>query len=135
MQWNVEAGGGFTDGIPWLPLHKDYYKINVESETADQHSVLNTYHKLIALRKSIPVLQQGDIEFTKTGRNGVLSYTRTLGTHQIHVVLNFSKYKRILHISNSYKILFSTHQKDTFDDENDILQPFEGVVIQLTIDN
>jgi Glycosidases len=147
MQWSAEAGGGFTDGTPWLPLHKDYYKINVESEIADQNSVLNTYRKLIALRKSMPVLQQGDIQFTKTGRNGVLSYTRTLSSRQIHISLNFSTYKRNLchSVPDGYRKIFSTHQGNIACDENEklqpdgsgtadikkgniILQPFEGIV-------
>ena len=131
MQWNAETGAGFTIGESWLPLHKDYYKINVASETADENSVLNTYRKLIALRKSMPILQDGYIEFTEKGHNEILIYTRTLNTQQVHVALNFSSHKRNLldTIPNGCRILFSTHQEQqSVDNGNVILQPFEGII-------
>ena len=39
MQWNDETGGGFTSGEPWLPLHKDFRKVNVHTETNDETCV------------------------------------------------------------------------------------------------
>ncbi len=130
MQWNADTGAGFTSGIPWLPLHKDYPDINIESETADENSVLNVYCRLITLRKKMPVLQQGEIKFTETGRKGILSYTRTLDSQQIQVIVNFNAQKRKLSdIPERCKLVFSTH-RNSIDDKGKIeLQPFEGMVL------
>jgi alpha-glucosidase len=129
MQWNDSTGGGFTSGEPWLPLHKNFRKVNVESETADDNSVLNTYRRLIALRKATPTLQRGEIEFAETGEKGVLSYTRTLYDQQTITVLNFSSHKRKYQcLQKNFKLLFSTHR--TIADKGGIvLYPFEAVVL------
>jgi alpha-glucosidase len=131
MQWNDSAGGGFTSGEPWLPLHKDFRKINVEKETADENSVLNTYRRLIAIRKATPALQSGDIEFLDMGHNGILSFTRTLGDQQILTVLNFSSSKRKFScLRENYKLLFSTHRKVVENGEI-VLCPFEAAVFEV----
>ena len=130
MQWNSGANAGFTVGEPWLPpLHKYYRDVNVESETADENSVLNAYRKMIELRKTLPALQQGEIQFVETGRNGILSYTRTLDGQEITVLLNFSSRKqKVSCISGNCKLLFSTHRRVVGNGVN-FLFPFEAMVL------
>ncbi len=52
MQWNTQENAGFTTGTPWLKVNDNYTEINVETQDTDPDSVLNSYRKLIALRKS-----------------------------------------------------------------------------------
>ena len=131
MQWNTGTNAGFTDGEPWLPLHKNYRNVNVESETANENSVLYTYRKMIELRKTLPSLQQGEIEFVETGHNNTMSYTRTLDGQKITVWLNFNSRKRKINcLSGSCKLLFSTHRK-VVDNEVNFLFPFEAIVFSI----
>jgi alpha-glucosidase len=132
MPWNDVEGGGFTSGKPWMPLHKDFHTINVESETADENSVLNAYRRLIALRKAMPTLQQGEITFTETGKNGILSYTRTLDDRQIRMILNFSSHKRCFRcaVQEKFRLIYSTHRNHISEDRKIELSPFEGIVIE-----
>ena len=128
MQWDDSAGGGFTCGEPWLPLHEDFQKVNVENEKVDDNSIWNTYRKMIELRKTLPALQQGKIEFTETGRNGVLAYIRTLDNQQIQITLNFSARKQKFPcFHDNHKLLLSTCRKEPDKMEN-MLHPFEAVV-------
>jgi hypothetical protein len=84
---------------------------------------------MIELRKTLPALQQGKIEFSGTGRNGILSYTRTLGVQQIQIALNFSSRKqKFSSLSENGKLLFSTHRNVAGDG---ILYPFEGMVLDV----
>ena len=107
----------------------NYRDVNVESETADENSVLNAYRKMIELRKTLPVLQQGEIQFVKTGCHGILSYTRTLDKQKVTILLNFSSRKqKVSCISGNCKLLFSTHRK-VVDDEVNFLLPFEAMVL------
>jgi len=131
MQWNDETGGGFTSGEPWLPLHKDFRKVNVHSETNDENSVLNTYRRLIALRKATPALQCGEIEFEETGRNDILSYTRTLNDQQTLTVLNFSSRKRRFPcaVQKGFRLVFSTQRNMIAKNGEFVLFPFEAVVL------
>jgi len=54
MQWDHSAQAGFSFGnnvTPWLPVHDNYPTVNVETELADQDSILNFYRALLQLRQ------------------------------------------------------------------------------------
>jgi alpha-glucosidase len=60
MPWDGSEGGGFTIGVPWLPLNADRRTRNVASMAEYRHSILHLYRALIALRGSHLALQAGD---------------------------------------------------------------------------
>ena len=41
MQWEREPNGGFTDGIPWMPLNSDTRSRNVRQQEGELRSLLN----------------------------------------------------------------------------------------------
>jgi glycosidase len=53
MQWDGSAGGGFTTGIPWLPMDDPAVR-NVADQRGDPGSLLSFYRDLIALRRTLP---------------------------------------------------------------------------------
>ncbi|VEA40856.1 Trehalose-6-phosphate hydrolase [Salmonella enterica subsp. enterica] len=53
---------GFTQGEPWISLCDNYTEVNVAAALRDKNSVFYTYQKLIALRKTQPVLIWGDYQ-------------------------------------------------------------------------
>ena len=50
MQWSKEPSGGFTTGIPWLPVNENYQEIRADEQEEREDSLLNFYRQLIALR-------------------------------------------------------------------------------------
>ncbi|PXT21964.1 alpha,alpha-phosphotrehalase, partial [Salmonella enterica] len=56
MQWDNGKNAGFTQGEPWINLCDNYAEVNVAAALRDENSVFYTYQKLIALRKTQPVL-------------------------------------------------------------------------------
>ena len=69
MQWANTENGGFSQEEPWIPLSEKYRpEITVETQLLDEDSILNFYKKLIHLRKQLPVISEGRIEFIKTGQ-------------------------------------------------------------------
>jgi len=114
-----------------LPLHKDFRKVNVQTETTDENSILNAYRQLITLRKATPTLQCGEIDFTETGRNEILSFTRTLNDRQTLTILNFSSHKRRFPcmVQDGFWLAFSTHRNSVAENEEIVLYPFEAVVL------
>ncbi|ABM02377.1 trehalose-6-phosphate hydrolase [Psychromonas ingrahamii 37] len=60
IQWNSDQNAGFTKGVPWLDVAKNYKQINVERALKDQNSVFYYYQHLIALRKEVEVITTGD---------------------------------------------------------------------------
>ena len=59
MQWNGGKNAGFTEGEPWFYVNANYTSVNVEAEDSDPDSLLNFYRKLIAFRKSEPIVRHG----------------------------------------------------------------------------
>ncbi|MFV0334720.1 MAG: alpha-glucosidase family protein [Tropicimonas sp.] len=53
------ANGGFTDGTPWLPVASDQIAHAASTQEDDPESMLNTYRRMIRLRKNNPALVKG----------------------------------------------------------------------------
>jgi alpha-glucosidase len=94
MPWTSDPGHGFTTGRPWLPFGDDAATRNVAAQEADDGSVLATYRRLIALRRSSPALRTGTLRLTSLGTPDVLAWHReTAGEHML-VVVNFAEASR-----------------------------------------
>jgi alpha-glucosidase len=52
MPWTAEVGGGFTTGVPWLPL-SDVGSCNVAAQLRDPHSVLQYTRALIRQKATL----------------------------------------------------------------------------------
>ena len=100
MQWNEEIYGGFSEAKPWLPMSAGFRReITVEAQQKDDDSILAFYKKLIAMRKTYPVIAKGAILFPETQNDMVLAYTRTLGEQKLVVLCNLSGKKQQTKIS------------------------------------
>ena len=89
MQWDASAFAGFSSQKPWLPVHPDYMKRNVNSQKADPDSLFNFTKKLLALRREFPALCRGDFVPLETPP-GMLAYLRRSGDQSVLVAMNFS---------------------------------------------
>lgn len=77
MTWTAGSKAGFTTGKPWLPLNDEYPELNVESQLADENSVLNYYKELIKIRGEYKALTEGDYEELLSYSPGIYAYART----------------------------------------------------------
>jgi len=91
MQWEPDSNAGFStskqDAL-WLPLAPDYPKVNVQSELADPHSVLNLYRTLLQYRKKTPALNAGSYRSLDGFSEDCFVFIRQSGDKKILVVLN-----------------------------------------------
>ena len=87
MQWDDSENAGFTTGIPWLPLMKNYKEVNVDNEWNEPKSILSLYRKLIAFRNGEPALKVGDYTPVYTEGN-LLSYIRNYKEKEFLIALN-----------------------------------------------
>jgi alpha-glucosidase len=78
MQWDTSsAQAGFsTNSRTWLPVPPDYRTVNVQTESADPHSMLNWHKRLIALRRSSSALRSGRTVMLDQTNASVLTYAR-----------------------------------------------------------
>lgn len=91
MQWTAGKNAGFsTADSTWLPTEQNYTTVNVETEQRDPNSLLKWHKALTALRRTNPVLREGNQETFSTGNDKIVAYTRKAGAKQIVVLTNFS---------------------------------------------
>ena len=87
MQWDASTGAGFTDGTPWL-RPTDQAEVNVIREEACGR-ILPYYKRLIALRKTMPVVSEGTYEPYAPDHPDVLAYIRRHERHHLLVICSF----------------------------------------------
>jgi oligo-1,6-glucosidase len=90
MPWNAGPQAGFTRGTPWLAVHDNHAEVNAEQALDDPASVFHHYRRLIALRKTLPVLVHGRFELLLPGHPHLLAYLRDDGHTRLLVLCNFS---------------------------------------------
>jgi len=90
MVWSDnETNAGFSDAKPWLPVAKDQQAIAVSVQEGDDQSSLASYRKLLAFRKTLPSLVQGDlVDLGATGE--VLHFVRVLADERVLCAFNLS---------------------------------------------
>ncbi len=88
MQWDGSAHAGFTTGKPWIKIHDNYLKVNLEQSLAFTGSITNTYKALIALRNKEKALQVGSYESLEL-IDSKIKFTRVYMNDQITVIINF----------------------------------------------
>ncbi|HEY1405204.1 MAG TPA: alpha-glucosidase [Spirochaetota bacterium] len=134
MQWDNSPNAGFSSAEPWLPVHADFRKINVDHEMNDRHSLLRFYRMLIELRRRKPSLHAGEWKPVIKGHRGVIGYYRTYKNDVIFVALNFSAKRRKVHIRDhaQWKVCGSTHRssREHFTDLKFEMAPYEATVIE-----
>jgi alpha-glucosidase len=87
MRWDDSPNAGFTAAKPWLPVGKDYKRVNVAAQSEDPDSLLTLYRRLIELRRSEPALVYGEYRGLEA-EGDLLAYLREGDERRFLVVLN-----------------------------------------------
>lgn len=105
IQWNNSRNAGFTTGKPWLKVNENYREVNTEKELIKSDSLLNTYIKLIELRKTEKALSYG--KYTNLSiKDGLLQFRRSYQGNDIIVYISFDKDVEIELPAKPYKVLY-----------------------------
>ncbi|WP_066072625.1 glycoside hydrolase family 13 protein [Neobacillus soli] len=91
MQWDHSEHGGFTTGeTPWIKVNPRFKEINVKTALEDPQSIFYFYQKLIALRKEMDIIIEGDFQLLLKGHPKLFAYERRWKDETLLVVCNFS---------------------------------------------
>ena len=90
MQWTAGKNAGFTDAAPWMPVNPNHTRINAEAQVGDPDSVFSFYKRLIALRRELAVVREGDFTLLMEEDPRVFAYLRSDGEQTLLVACNFS---------------------------------------------
>ncbi|MFS8879362.1 maltose alpha-D-glucosyltransferase, partial [Synechococcus sp. H55.11] len=98
MQWSGDRNAGFSRANPqqlYLPVITDpeyhYETVNVETQSANQHSLLWWTKRLIALRKRYAAFGRGTLEFLYPENRKVLCFLRKTEDQILLAVFNLSR--------------------------------------------
>ena len=151
MQWDGTTNAGFNRGEkPWQCLNPDYRDINVEKDLAKGgpvtdpsdpafdpgRSIYRFYQKLLALRKSEPVLLRGKtIEYYPDDAQ-VISYSRSLDGKRFLIVGNFSGTRADFIMPGDFELdelkIRMTNRGRTDEEIEEIIQmkPYEAILFE-----
>ena len=130
MQWSAEKNAGFSQAEPWIEVQKNCKTINTEAEEKESDSILNFYKKLIQLRKELPVIANGSIQFLDEESEGVIGYARELEGTKLVVLCNLceEENKAVWQSEwDSYELLLGNYSDGKVDGT---LRPYECKVIR-----
>jgi oligo-1,6-glucosidase len=132
MQWDTSENGGFTSGIPWIKANPRYKEINVKNALNDSQSIFYFYQKLIALRKEMDIIIDGDFQLLLKDHPEVFAYERTWKDESLIVLCNFSANELVIEdeeLANKfpeYHLLLSNYEAG----KTTSLRPYETVVLK-----
>ncbi|HZJ48575.1 MAG TPA: alpha-amylase family glycosyl hydrolase [Acidimicrobiia bacterium] len=132
MPWTPGPGHGFTlpDVEPWLPFGGDADERNVETQLTDTASVVNTYRRLLHIRRGRRSLLSGSIQFIDDLPADVLGFVRADGQERTVVFINFVDETRPVRALPGSAMLLSTENGRGHVGTNGlVLSPHEAVVI------
>ncbi len=130
-QWNSSANAGFSTGIPWLQVNKNYTFINAASQEKDPASVLNYFKKIVQLRRKNLALVYGKYTLLDKANPNVYAYTRELDGKKILILLNFKSTVSTVNTGIAMKqarLLLGNYAKPL---PNGKLRPYEAAVYLL----
>ncbi|PHV70489.1 glucohydrolase [Sporanaerobium hydrogeniformans] len=131
MQWNRSSNAGFTTGIPWFSINPNYREINVEAQREDPYSIFHFYKKLIKIKKTYPVFEEGNYKLLLKEDQYLFVYTRTTETEKAMIICNFSEDIRTFQVNDgllaSNQMLLSNYPVEYHEALQSIeLRPYEA---------
>lgn len=90
VQWDTSRFAGFSDTCSWIDANANHIHINVEADRADPSGVFAFYQRLIALRKTEPIVTFGTYEPIAINDPSIFSYQRRYGANRLIVLANFT---------------------------------------------
>ncbi len=87
------VNSGFSVSKPWLPVDPRHDGLAIDVQEADQHSTLQFFRKLIAIRSDSAPLRLGSIDFVRT-TDDFLAFSRTFKGDSVFCAFNLSVEKK-----------------------------------------
>lgn len=132
VQWSADANAGFSDACPWISLSDNWKEINAEAQMQDETSVLAFYRQLISLRKSMKIIQEGEIHFILEEEERVLAYERTWEKEHMTVLNNLSSetiWMDFPDLRRGHRKILGNYDGLELENEKLILRPYETITL------
>ena len=88
MVWqNNNLNGGFSEGMPWLPVASEHLHKAASEQENDPSALIHHYRRAIALRRAHPALAKGTMENLRA-EGDVVIFERVLGGIRLFCAFN-----------------------------------------------
>lgn len=114
--------GGFSEAKPWIYADDDVERLGAKQQLEMADSVLNFFKSIVSLRKNMPALRRGDIEFFDQQRKNYFAYYRTYEDNQVFIEMNLSQSNIKSGNNKSYKHTISNYENT----DATVLKPYEA---------
>jgi alpha-glucosidase len=137
MQWSTEVHAGFSDGFeasPWLPVNPDYERVNVALQESESTSLLNTYKRLLSLRRDMPALHAGSLELLENDEidDDLLVYQRKSADQEALVVINFASQPKVFkNTTTCDRCQYAVGTEEPEGLSEIIIPPFSGLLLSM----
>jgi len=131
MQWDASEHAGFTTGTPWLRVGRSYKDINVAVESREG-SILPFYKRLITLRKTMPVIAEGDYQPWADKHESVYAYIRHHEEASLLVLNNFADHTATVTIPAEFvdgDVLVTNYDNTAISTTEVALAPYQTLAI------
>ncbi|MEO8397399.1 MAG: maltose alpha-D-glucosyltransferase [Chloroflexota bacterium] len=112
MQWNNGEHAGFSNtqsDALYAPLIRDsiygFQTVNVEAQQADEGSLLHLVRKMIALRKNLPLLAKGKLNWLLDTPKGTLCFVRSEGDQKLIALHNLTAETQTIPFSEADSVI------------------------------
>ncbi|MBB6214426.1 trehalose-6-phosphate hydrolase [Anaerosolibacter carboniphilus] len=138
MQWNSHKHGGFTTGIPWIAVGKNFRQINAENALKDPNSIFYHYQQLIRSRKELDIIAYGTYQPILEEDTHIFAYIRAYQSERLLVINNFFDQDTWFELPEAIdldgyesKILISNYKDSSSAFKKMKLRPYEAIVYHL----
>ncbi|MDM0019790.1 alpha-glucosidase [Variovorax saccharolyticus] len=101
MPWRADQPhGGFTDGLPWLPVSEAHLSLAIDQQAGDPQSMLHFSRALLHWRRTQPLLRTGRMRFLEAPEP-LLRFERREGDKALQAVFNLSGTPATLQLTES----------------------------------
>ncbi len=110
-------------------MHPNYDAVNVEEESQDENSLLNTIRAILKIRNEHEALQQGSLELIAGLPVNVLGYRRKSDVEEVIVLLNFSESEKQFPLKAG-NCIFKLSQQDELKSAEINLSGYGGMILK-----
>jgi glycosidase len=130
MQWDGTRNAGFSSAAQtWLPVHEKYTSINVEGESLEDSSLLNTIRALLEIRGREKALQEGSLELMNGLPENILGFMRSAGRERNIILLNFGDETKSFSIKAA-ECIFKLNPESRFDGTRVWLDGYGALILK-----
>lgn len=129
IPWNDEENYGFSTNEPWIHFSQSPALRTVQQQLDDPDSIFYYTQKLIKLRKEMPIISHGRIEFEHLDDPQLFVYKRIYENQELLVINNFYGSEVNYPLDNTDQEILLSNYPETKVEKTLSLQPYQSIVL------